>query len=242
MKITKQALVLFALVFTLAISMATPTFAHRGGDDQNVSTSNISDDSEEAENETEVENEDETEDLSREDRVQKLNERIAERRAELEQKFEARKQKRQEKLEGKRLEVCEKRETRINELIQSSGEKAKKKLAVFQKIEEGVKNFYDNKGLSAEGYDAAVENADAKEADAIAAIDAMIGLTFTCDDVDGATPGAVITTAAKARNDALKAYKTAVRDLIVVVKQSLEATQASENATEEKSSSLDQES
>lgn len=241
MKITKQALVLFALVFTLAIGMATPTFARRGGDDQNVSTSNTSDDSDKTENETEVENEDETEDLSREDRVQKLNERIAERRAELEQKFEARKQKRQEKLEGKRLEVCEKRETRINELIQSSGEKAKKKLAVFQKIEEGVKNFYENKGLSAEGYDAAVENADAKEADAIAAIDAMIGLTFTCDDADGATPGAVIAAAAKARSDALKAYKTAVRELIVVVKQSLEATQASDDATEENSSSLDQE-
>lgn len=230
MKITKQAHVLFALVFMLAIGVASPTFARRGSDDNNVSTSNTSDDSDESENETEFEKEDSRDDLSKEDRRERLNTRIAERRAELEQKFEERKAKRQEKLDGKRLEVCEKRETRINELIQSSGEKAKKKLAVFQKIEAGVKQFYDNKGLSAEGYDAAVENADAKEADAIAAVDAMIGLAFVCDEADGATPGAVIAAAAHARHDALKAYKTAVRELIIVVKQALEATDATEES------------
>lgn len=245
---TKKTLVLFILVFMLAVGMASPTFARRGGDrDRSNETSQSSDDSDsnDTEDETEVEDENEVDEdeveteshHSREDRLQRFNERIAERRNKLEQKFEERKAKRQEKLEGKRLDICEKRETRINELLQSSAEHAKKKLAVFQRIEEGVKNFYVEKDLNADGYDAAVTNADEKEAAAIAAIDAMAGISFSCDEADGSNPGAVISEAAHARHDALREYKQAVRQLIVVVKKALELAEtstpeATENETE----------
>lgn len=224
---TKKTVLLFTLALMLAVGTGAPAFARHGNDDNQTTTSNVDDSEEnEVENENEVEDEDGFDDSdSREDRMNKMNARIAERRAELEQKFEAKKERIKERLAGKRLELCENREERINSLIQSSAEHAKRKLAVFQKIEQGVKNFYEDKGLSADGYEAAVANADEKEAEAIAAIDAMVGLTFSCDSVDGSNPGSVIRQAAHARHDALQSYKEAVRELILEVKQALEATE-----------------
>ncbi len=240
---TKKTLLLFSLVALLAVGSASPAFARRGSDDNQMKVSRYDEDESENESENEQEVETESEDVSDDSKVrtrEQLNLRIVEKRTELERKFEARKEKRKEKLEGKRFELCEKREDRINRLLQSSAENVQKKLVVFQRIEQGVKTFYENKNLSAVGYDSAVNMVDEAEAAAIAAIDAMSNVSFECDDADGSNPGVIISTAARARHDALKEYKTAVRELIVVVKQALQASNASEDATKEDSSSLDQ--
>ena len=154
---------------------------------------------------------------------------IEQHKTEIKERFEARKQERTEKLETKRLDACNKREAKINQILAQGTDQSRKHLAVFQKIEERVEAFYTDKKLSAEGYDAAVANANAKEATAIAAIESSSELTFDCDTTDGAKPGAV-KELMKERHDALKDYRTAIKDLILVVKKAQSTNQTTESS------------
>lgn len=145
--------------------------------------------------------------------------RIQERKQELRDRLEQAKADRTTKLEQRRLEICQQREERINAIFTKGLEQNGKQLAVFQGIEEKVKAFYEAKGLSAEGYDAAVAKADEKEAAAIAAIDTSAAMEFDCETTSGQAPGQVIKQAMQARHVALKEYRTAIKDLILVVKK-----------------------
>ncbi len=144
---------------------------------------------------------------------------VAEKKAEFKSKIETVKSERIEKLATKNLEKCEKRQERINKLVEKSTERSTKHLAVFQKIEDKVKAFYVKKNLTVVGYELAVANADAKEAAAIAAIETSNEVTFDCASTDAAKPGAEIKAAMETRHAALKDYRTAIKDLILVVKQ-----------------------
>ena len=140
-------------------------------------------------------------------------------KAEIKQRIEAKKAEATAKLADKRLAACEKRQTKVNNIFKKATERNKKQLAVFQKIEERVREFYATKKLSADGYDAAVKNADEKEAAAVAAIEASAEVTFDCASTDAAKPGVAIKEAMQARHAALKDYRTAVKDLILAVKK-----------------------
>lgn len=144
---------------------------------------------------------------------------VEERKAEFEQRLETAKIKRDEKLTERRLEICEKRQEKVNSVFTKATEQNKKQLAVMQAIEEKVKGFYIAKNLTAEGYDAAVAKADAAEATAVAAVETSESVTFDCTTTDGAKPGSVIKEAMAARHAALNEYRTAVKDLILVVKK-----------------------
>lgn len=144
---------------------------------------------------------------------------IEERKTALREKLTAAKEARANKLEDKRLEACEKRQSKINNVLANGTDQSRKHLAVFQKIEERVKQFYVNKNLTADGYDAAVANADEKEAAAVAAIETSTETTFDCASADGGKPGDAVKDLMKTRHEALKAYRTAVKDLILVVKK-----------------------
>ncbi len=234
----KYLLFVIALVSVLALGLARPVVAQDGSDDD-TSTSRSDDDTDELDEEDEVDDEDESEsedfddDDSLQERQAKIQERIEERQKKLEERFNERRTKIEEKLAGKRLERCERLETRINNLLDRSVERSRDKLAVFQRIEEGVKEFYVNKGLSAEGYEAALANADAKEADAIAAIDAMAEQNFECDEAESSNPGEMISEAAHTRHEALKAYRESIKELIKVVKQALEDSSNSDDDSDE---------
>ena len=145
--------------------------------------------------------------------------KVEERKAEIKQRLETAKAERTEKLADRRLQACEKRQDRVNAIFDRATERNTKQLAVFQKIEERVKAFYATKNLNTEGYDAAVQNADDKEAAAVAAIEASETVTFDCTATDAAKPGSVIKEAMTARHAALKDYRTAIKDLILVVKK-----------------------
>lgn len=144
---------------------------------------------------------------------------VEERKTAIKTRLETMKTERQEKLDTRRLAACEKRQEKINNIFTKATEQNKKHLAVFQKIEEKVKQFYVDKNLSAEGYDAAVTLADEREAAAVAAIETSVESTFDCTTADGAKPGGAIKEAAKTRREAIKEYRTAVKDLILVVKK-----------------------
>jgi hypothetical protein len=146
-------------------------------------------------------------------------EKVEARKAEIKQRVEAKRAEVKQKLADKRLEVCERRQEKINSIFDRATEQNKKQLAVFQTIEERVKTFYTNKNLSTEGYDAAVANADEKEAAAVAAIEASTEVSFDCASTDAVKPGSAIKEAMSARHAALKDYRTAIKDLILVVKK-----------------------
>lgn len=145
--------------------------------------------------------------------------RVETRKTELQQKLTTAREARQNNLEGKRLAACEKRSSSINRILSHGTDQSRKHLGVFQKIEERVKQFYINKNLSNDGYDAAVATADEKEAAAIAAIETSTETTFDCANADGAKPGDAVRELMKTRHQALKEYRTAIKELILVVKK-----------------------
>lgn len=134
------------------------------------------------------------------------------------QRLQAEKESRVVKLESKRLEACKTHEQKINSINSNNVEHNSKQLAVFLKIENNTKKFYVNKDLSAEGYDSAVTTADAKYADAVATIEASGEINFNCDTTDSTNPGSTIKEMTTARHTAIKDYKTAVKNLILIVK------------------------
>lgn len=147
------------------------------------------------------------------------NQTVTDRKAEIQQRLTNMKEARTVRLEAKRLEVCQQRQQKIDDIVAHGAEQNTKQLAVFQKIEANVKQFYIDKKLSSDGYLAAVANADSAEADVVAAIEVSTETTFDCTTTDGANPGSIIKEAMTTRHSALQAYRTAVKDLIVVVKK-----------------------
>lgn len=202
---THKKLILLAAFVALVgtVTVGSATYAREGVDDSPTVAQT------ETENETETETE--TDDS--------LRSKVEARKAELKQRIEAKRTEMSEKLADKRLQACEKRQTQINKIFDRSTDRNRKHLAVFQKIEQRVKEFYVNKNLSTEGYDEAVANADAKEAAAVAAIETSAEVNFDCATTDGAKPGSLIKEVMQSRHAALKEYRTAVKDLILVVKK-----------------------
>jgi hypothetical protein len=123
------------------------------------------------------------------------------------------------KLTDTRLKACEKRQTAINRVAKNSSTQANKHLGTFQKIEARVKEFYASKNLTVENYDALVATVDEKEASATAAIKVAGETTFDCATTDSAQPGGVIKGLVQSQHQALKEYRTAIKNLIVAVKQ-----------------------
>lgn len=216
---THKKIVLLAAFVALfgAVALTSPTFARRGADDTVTET-------EHTETETHTESEVETEhDESLDDNTKFLSptqkERVKTRETELTQRIETIKANRAQKLADKRLEVCQKRQAQINQIFANATERSQKQLAVFQAIEEKVKAFYVAKNLTSDGYETAAKNADAKEAAAVAAIGASETVAFDCGTADATKPGSAIKEAMNVRHTALKEYRTAVKDLILAVKQ-----------------------
>lgn len=228
--IQKKTLLLALFVAVMASgAVGGSAFARRGSDDTQqtvVQTETETETEHEAETKVEVEHEVESE------LTDSQKQRVEERRTEIKQRIEAKKTEVAAKLADKRLRTCEKRQTVINKIFDKATERNLKQLAVFQKIEQRVKEFYVNKNLTADGYDAAVANADEKEAAAIAAIQASAETNFDCSSTDASNPGAAIKEAMQARHSALKDYRTAVKDLILVVKKHHGQQQNGDDATE----------
>lgn len=157
---------------------------------------------------------------------------VAEKRAAAEKRIATIKENVREKLATKRLEVCEKRQAKINDIARRGATQNTKQLAVFQKIEAKVMQFATNKNITGEAIDAALAVANEKEAAAVAAIEVSQSTTFDCATTDGANPGSAIKQAMTSRHSALKEYRTAVKNLIVAVKQANNETKSTDAATD----------
>lgn len=157
---------------------------------------------------------------------------VEERKAEILERVEAKRAEVKEKLEQKRLEVCEKRADKINKIIAKSAENSERHLAVFQKIADRTQVFYEDKQLNVANYEELVATVEEKEADAVAAIEAIQEVTFDCAEQDPSNVGATVRDVMKTQHQALKEYRTSIKDLIVGIKQSAQEAEAEEGAEE----------
>jgi hypothetical protein len=160
---------------------------------------------------------------------------VEEKRVAAEKRIATVKENVREKLTTNRLEVCEKRQAKINEITRHGAAQNTRQLAVFQKIEEKVMQFATAKNITGTGVDAALAAANEKEAAALAAIEASQSTTFTCATTDAANPGGAIQQAITTRHAALKEYRTAVKNLIATVKQANGETKSTDATSTTKS-------
>ena len=136
------------------------------------------------------------------------------------------------KLTAVKLEICQKRETEITNIMARMGDRGQKQVDLFAGIATRAENFYTEKGKTLSNYDALVTDVNNKKAAAQLAVNAVKSAapTFKCD---GDNPKATATSfknIVKIQIDALNAYKTAVKNLIVGIK-SVQSTTASTSNT-----------
>ena len=125
-----------------------------------------------------------------------------------------------QRLEENKLKICQEHEDKINNHMDAIAERGQKKIDLFSTIADRTKTFYLSKGKVLSNYDELVAAVDAKKAAAQAAVDTVISssVTFDCDGDDPKGTAGEFKTKVKTMNDALKEFKTAVKNLIVGVK------------------------
>lgn len=149
-------------------------------------------------------------------------ERIAQTREDTQQKVTEQRETAKMRLDSAKLRACQNREKTITNIMSRMGDRGQRQVDLFAKIADRTQQFYTDKGLSVSNYDELVADVAAKKAAAQTAVDALKSATveFKCD---GDNPKAVADSfkqALKDQNEALKAYKTSVKNLIVGVKSS----------------------
>lgn len=156
---------------------------------------------------------------------------ITELKAEIRQKITTNLENRVTKLETNRLQICQNHQQKINDIFSKATEQNKKQSAVFQDIQAKVEKFYTDNNLSSADYADAVAKADSLEVEAAAVIEVSTETTFDCVTADGTNPGQVIKSTMEARHSALKAYRTSVKDLIIIVKKANSEKNAADAST-----------
>lgn len=127
------------------------------------------------------------------------------------------------------LKACQNRENAINNIMARIVDRGTKQINVFDTIAVRVEDFYAKQGKTVSNYGALVTAADAAKTKAQADLAAVkTDATFSCVSPD---PKATITafqSTLRLEIADLKAYKTAVRNLIVAVK-SVDGASASQS-------------
>lgn len=159
-------------------------------------------------------------------------ERIEARKAELKAEKAKRVEEKKEKLEGRRLARCQNRQEKINDLIDKSASVGQAKLARIQSFEAAIKQFYVDQSLTSESYEAAVASVDAKEAEAIAALETLDAQDYDCADADGANPSGEIRAVHDAKRESLKQYRDSVQELLRVVREAFATKKEALDETE----------
>ena len=136
-------------------------------------------------------------------------------------KVEAEKKaKAEERQTDNKIKACQRNEARIDATMLRITTRGDRQLDVFTKIADRTEAFYVKRGKILSNYDALVADVNTKKAAALEAV-AQIkasSTAFKCDGTNAKNEGAAFKTALKSEHAALKAYKTAVKNLIVGVK------------------------
>lgn len=146
-------------------------------------------------------------------------------------------EKREARLADAKLKVCEKREQKINNIMARTVDRATKQIAVFDKIATRTKDFYTSKGRTVANYDALVAAVDTAKQKAETDLATMkTTATFDCSSTDPKGSAAAFKTNLKLVIADLKAYKTAVKNLIVGVKSAQGAASSGKSSPQPSSS------
>jgi hypothetical protein len=124
------------------------------------------------------------------------------------------------KLAADKLKFCQQREKTIDNILNRAAKRGDNQIKVFNSIAEKTEAFYAKSGKSLSNYDQLVSDVNAKKAAAQAAVSAVdsSSANFKCDGTDPKGAASAFKDKVKAEIAALKAYKTAVKNLIVGVK------------------------
>jgi len=124
----------------------------------------------------------------------------------------------QSRLDAAKLRVCQNRQNAIKDIMSHIIQRAEKQLDVFSVIADRVEAFYVTRGKTLSNYNDLVADINAKKAIAQADLNDMQAARtqFNCDN-----PRAIVEAfkvSLKQEISALKAYRTAIKNLIVSVK------------------------
>jgi hypothetical protein len=123
------------------------------------------------------------------------------------------------KLADAKLKACQKREKAVTNIMARTVDRATKQIAVFDKIATRTEDFYKSKGKTVSNYDALVASVDSAKQKSETDLAAMkTTASFKCDGSDPKGAASSFKDNLKLAISDLKAYKTAVKNLIVGVK------------------------
>lgn len=146
-------------------------------------------------------------------------------------------EKREARLAENALKLCQKREKRINAIMARTVDRATKQTEVFDKIATRTKEFYTSKGRTVANYDALVAAVDAAKQKTETDLAAMKAeSTFKCDSANPKGSATAFKDNLKLAIADLKAYKTAVKNLIVGVKSAQGVTSSGRESSSPKPS------
>lgn len=214
-----RKIILFLLAPIMALAVALPVVADSNG------SGNDSQQSEAAKHQAEVDAENAKK--AAEDQAQAAKEQVEAKREAAKQAAEKQREadknaieQAKELLSGDRLKACEDNETEIDDTMTAIDSRGQLKINLFSQIADRTETFYVKKGNVLADYNALVAAVNSKKVAAQAAVDAAItsSVGFKCD---GNNPKGVADDfkgKIGAMNDALKEYRTAVKNLIVGVK------------------------
>ena len=114
---------------------------------------------------------------------------------------------------------CEARQASINRRVNAFAAAGQRHLNVFTSIFTKVQNFYTDKKLNVANYDTLVATVKDKQTAAQQAVDVLNGLdvNIDCTQPDPAQQLQTVKTAVSDARTALKAYRIAIKDLIVAI-------------------------
>lgn len=154
------------------------------------------------------------------DAVQERRADAEERRKEIQAQSAERREQGQARLEEAKLKACQNREKVIQNIMARMADRGTKQLDVISNISERVQTFYVDQGNTLANYDALVAEVIAKEEAAQTAVDTVKNSSddFVCDGDDPRAVADGFKVDAQVMREALKEYKTAVKDLVAGVK------------------------
>lgn len=138
------------------------------------------------------------------------------------------------RLAGSKLKTCHNHQKAITNIATRIADRGQKQVELFSTIADRTESFYTSKGKTLANYNALVADVVAKKAAAQSVVDAVTSGSVTFDCSSDNPKGAVSSfkNGLKAEIDALKAYKTSVKNLIVGVK-SVQGTTSSEKKAQQ---------
>jgi hypothetical protein len=156
-------------------------------------------------------------------------------KAQAEQKVQEDRQKIKEQTQAEREKSCSARKTSLTHRMSRAVSQAKGHKDVFDKIYAKVKAFHDNKQLNVTNYDALVNDANLAQTNAQASIDTLSSLDVTvdCSSETVATSVAAFQQAVKNTRDSLKAYRSAIGDVIKAAKTAAQSANSTNNESDQ---------